>query len=102
MSGHAALRRPVDATAPATRGTRNPWLALLWVFAVVLVSLGVWGQAKAFELQTAPWRGQPPVEDFYVLPVVLGTLAPWLVAIGLVAAAGATLLHAVRWLRVHE
>ena len=111
MSGPHEVRRTLfpDAEAPprghdATpreRVARNPWLVMLWIFAVTLVSLGVWGQAKLFEFQTAPWRGQPPVEDFYVLPVVLGTFAPWFVAIGLMAAAGAVLLHSMRWLRMH-
>jgi hypothetical protein len=106
----------VDVAAPDPKlaepsARRNPWLFALWAMAVLLVSVGVWGQLYAIELGQGEHLSYllgtgdgttysaPSVTDFYVLPVVLATFAPWLVAIGLGAAVAATLVHALAWMR---
>ena len=93
------------------RNRRNPWLVLLWVLAVILTCAGFWAQLYGIELTRGKHLGYvigtgegttfsaPSVIDFYVLPVVLASFAPWLVAMGLAAAVGATLVHALAWTR---
>jgi len=93
------------------RPRRNPWLAVLWVIAVVFVCAGVWARIYGIELENGmhlsyllgtgegTTYSAPSVTDFYVLPVVLSTFAPWLVAAGLLAAVAATFVHALQWMR---
>jgi len=93
------------------RPRRNPWLVVLWVFAVVLTCGGFLSQLYGIEMERGMHLGYvigagegttysaPSVIDFYVLPVVLASFAPWLVGIGLGAAVAATLVHALMWMR---
>jgi len=83
----------------------NPWLAALWLAAVVLVAAGIWGQVY---LETTIYRAMGAgyvealnAEGIAVIPAVIGSLAPWLVGIGLAAAIGATAIHSLRWYRTH-
>jgi len=83
----------------------NPWLAALWLAAVVLVAAGIWGQVY---LETTIYRAMGAgyvealnAEGIAVIPAVVGSLAPWLVGIGLAAAIGATAIHSLRWYRTH-
>ena len=100
-----------DPVPVAVRPRRNPWLFLLWGFAVVLTCGGFWAQLYGIEMEKGMHLGYvigtgegttysaPSVIDFYVLPVVLASFAPWLVGIGLAAAVAATLVHALAWMR---
>ena len=91
---------------PEPRTLLNPWLVALWVSALVLVVSGVWGQIY---LETTTYRTMGAgyvealnAEGLAVLPAVVGSLAPWLVAIGLAAAVGATAIHSLRWYGTHS
>lgn len=80
----------------------NPFLALLWLVAAALVGAGFWAQARVLDTP-APKPNEPPtVEEFYVIPAVLGATAPWLIAIGLATVVVAVALHAFQWIRTHE
>jgi len=94
---------------PAGRG-RNPWLIVLWVLGFVLLAVGMWGLVQAAERAADPtyvmvegygseqYRA-PGVEDFYVVPIILASLAPWLVALGIGSIIAAATVHAVHWSR---
>jgi len=94
------LEMPVDA---ATRRPRpNPFLVLLWVLAAALVGLGFWAQARALAPLAVVADEPPTVEQFYVIPAVLGAIAPAMIAIGLAAIVAAVSLHALQWARRHD
>jgi hypothetical protein len=87
----ASIVRPVDATR-----SRNPWLALLWVLAVALPLGGMAALLVVGAVELAP-----PSDPFtyYALTALLEGVAPWLVAAGLFALAGAGFIHALEWRR---
>jgi len=94
-----------ESEQPEPRPPLNPWLVALWASALVLMVAGVWGQIY---LETTTYRTMGAgyvealnAEGLAVLPAVVGSLAPWLVGIGLAAAVGATAIHSMRWFRTH-
>ena len=74
---------------------RNPWMLALLLLAATLTGAGV----TAFAVLALTSPDPVSVRDFYVVPEVLRSLAPWLLGLGLVAAVGALFLLAVRWRR---
>lgn len=79
--------------APPLRA--NPWIAVLWITAAVLIVAGVAGQTVAEVITAGPTAETPLVE--YVVPALLRALSPWLLIAGLLAGIGVMFLHAVRW-----
>jgi len=104
-------QEPLEPEDIQPRPRRNPWLGVLWVIAVAFVCAGVWARIYGIELENGmhlsyllgtgegTTYSAPSVTDFYVLPMVLSTFAPWLVAAGLLAAVAATFVHALQWMR---
>lgn len=93
-----AFQRGYDQPGPESAGPsvvapvdtrRNPWLAVLWGLAVLLIAGGVVLLTVVPSAETAT--------GVYVLPVVLPAVAPWVVGAGLAALVAAVTLHAVRW-----
>jgi hypothetical protein len=86
-------------TAPesqdATR-SRNPWLTLLWVLAVVLMLGGIAALLTVGALELAP-----PSDPFtfYVLTDLLAGVGPGLVGAGVGGFVGAVFIHALDWRR---
>ena len=81
----------VDAAAPSLAG--NPWVRVLWVAAPVLTVGGIAAQVYAQQL----FSQSTGVIFDYVLPSLLQSVSPWVVAAGLASGVGVTLLHAIRW-----
>ena len=79
--------------APPLRA--NPWAAVLWITAAVLIVAGVAGQTVAEVITAGPTAETPLVE--YVVPAMLRALSPWLLIAGLLAGIGVMFLHALRW-----
>ena len=76
---------------------RNPWLAVLWVLAVVFTI----GGTAALYYSTAALNS-PNLDNtvtFYVFPQLLQAVAPWLVGVGLATLSGVVFVHAVQWRR---
>ena len=73
----------------------NPWMLVLWLLAATLTGAGV--TALAALALTAP--DPESVQSFYVVPRVLGAVAPWLLVVGIAAGVGALFLQAIRWRR---
>jgi hypothetical protein len=99
-----------DVAEPPARQRFNPWLAALWVLAILLVALGVWGQvsriADVLDPTSSYYPGfgdeqyeTPSVQSYYVLPVVLATFSPWFFALGFGGVIAAITVHAVAWVR---
>ena len=72
---------------------RNPWLAVLWVLAAVLVVVGAWFAWQSGLPDTGTGADVVPV---FVLPAVFSALAPWVLGTGLAALVGAVFVHAQR------
>lgn len=73
----------------------NPWMLVLWLLAATLTGAGV----TSLAVLAFTTRDSSSVREFYVVPAVLGGLTPWLLGLGVAAAVGALVLHAVRWWR---
>jgi len=96
--------------APPVAKRRNPWLVVLWVLGILLTLAGLWGLFQAAERAMDPayvlvagygseqYRA-PGVEDFYVIPIILASLSPWLTALGIGSIIAASTVHAVQWSR---
>jgi len=97
---------PEEPEEPEPRTPLNPWLIALWVSALVLMVSGVWGQiyleTNTYRTMGAGYVEALNAEGLAVLPAVVGSLAPWLVGIGLAAAVGATAIHSLRWYGTHS
>lgn len=101
---------PIDEAQSAGRRRRNPWLIVLWILGVLLTAAGLWGLFQAAERAMDPayvlvagygseqYRA-PGVEDFYVIPIILASLSPWLTALGIGSIIAASTVHAVQWAR---
>jgi hypothetical protein len=99
-----------DPAPPHAPLRRNPWLIVLWLLGILLTALGLWGLFQAAERATDPayvlvsgygseqYRA-PGVEDFYVIPIILASLSPWLTALGIGSIIAASTVHAVHWSR---
>ena len=95
---------------PSVAVRRNPWLIVLWVLGILLTIAGLWGLFQAAERAMDPayvlvagygseqYRA-PGVEDFYVVPIILASLSPWLTALGIGSIIAASTVHAVQWSR---
>jgi hypothetical protein len=95
---------------PVEKARRNPWLIVLWIIGIALTALGLWGLFQAAERALDPtyvlvagygseqYR-TPDVEDFYVVPIILASLSPWLTALGIGSIIAASTVHAVHWSR---
>jgi hypothetical protein len=83
----------VQLTQPSLKG--NPWIVVLWVLGIGLTLAGLVGswvaQSRLVDQVAAT------AIDYYVIPNVIQTLAPWAFAIGLAVIAAVALLHAARW-----
>ena len=80
-------------SALALRG--NPWVATLWVVAVLLLTAGFFGTWRSQSI----YVGATPINDMneIVMFQVLQTLSPSLVLVGLLVLGGLFFLHAVSW-----
>jgi hypothetical protein len=83
----------VQLTQPSLKG--NPWIVVLWVLGIGLSLAGLIGswvaQSRLVDQVAAT------AIDYYVIPNVIQTLAPWAFAIGLAVIAAVAVLHATRW-----
>ncbi len=83
----------VQLTQPSLKG--NPWIVVLWVLGIGLTLAGLIGswvaQSRLVDQVAAT------AIDYYVIPNVIQTLAPWAFAIGLAVIAAVAVLHATRW-----
>jgi hypothetical protein len=89
-----ARDEPPTTTAGLTlRG--NPWVASLWVVAVLLLTAGFFGTWRSQSI----YVGATPINDMneIVMFQVLQTLSPSLVLVGLLVVGGLFFLHAVSW-----
>ncbi len=96
------LPEPVDPQvrdeSPALSGLTlrgNPWVASLWVVAVLLLTAGFFGTWRSQSI----YVGATPINDMneIVMFQVLQTLSPSLVLVGLLVLGGLFFLHAVSW-----
>jgi hypothetical protein len=73
----------------------NPWVASLWVVAVLLLTAGFFGTWRSQSI----YVGATPINDMneIVMFQVLQTLSPSLVLVGLLVLGGLFFLHAVSW-----
>ncbi len=73
----------------------NPWVATLWVVAVLLLTAGFFGTWRSQSI----YVGATPINDMneIVMFQVLQTLSPSLVLVGLLVLGGLCFLHAVSW-----
>jgi hypothetical protein len=73
----------------------NPWVATLWVVAVLLLTAGFFGTWRSQSI----YVGATPINDMNEIVTfqVLQTLSPSLVLVGLLVLAGLFFLHAVSW-----
>ena len=92
------LGEPLEAaSAERTPRGRNPWMAVLWILAIVLLSFGL---SAAFISNSMMLAGNfNSVSEYYVIPKTLESVAPWFVAVGLASVVGVVFMHAVRWER---
>ena len=74
---------------------RNPWMVVLWVLGFALLIFGVSAEWVSRSMLLA--ANFNTVQEFYVIPKTLESLAPWFVAVGLASIVGVVFLHAVRW-----
>ncbi len=74
---------------------RNPWMIVLWVLGFALLIFGVSAEWVSRSMLLA--ANFNTVQEFYVIPKTLESLAPWFVAVGLASIVGVVFLHAVRW-----
>jgi hypothetical protein len=83
----------VQLTQPSLAG--NPWVVVLWVLGIGLTLAGLIGswvaQSRLVDQVAAT------AIDYYVIPNVIQTLAPWAFAVGLAVIAAVAVLHATRW-----
>ena len=84
---------PPTASGLELRG--NPWVATLWVVAVLLLTAGFFGTWRSQSI----YVGATPINDMneIVMFQVLQTLSPSLVLVGLLVLGGLFFLHAVSW-----
>ena len=73
----------------------NPWVAVLWVVAVLMLTAGFFGTWRSQSI----YVGATPINDMneIVMFKVLQTLSPSLVLVGLLVLGGLVFLHAVSW-----
>jgi len=73
----------------------NPWVAALWVVAVLLLTAGFFGTWRSQSI----YVGATPINDMNEIVTfqVLQTLSPSLVLVGLLVLGGLFFLHAVSW-----
>ena len=85
--------QPPTESGPVLRG--NPWVATLWVVAVLLLTAGFFGTWRSQSI----YVGATPINDMneIVMFQVLQTLSPSLVLVGLLVLGGLFFLHAVSW-----
>jgi hypothetical protein len=83
------------ATVPGLALRGNPWVASLWVVAVLLLTAGFFGTWRSQSI----YVGATPINDMneIVMFQVLQTLSPSLVLVGLLVLGGLFFLHAVSW-----
>ena len=88
-----ARDQPPVGSALALRG--NPWVATLWVVAVLMLTAGFFGTWRSQSI----YVGATPINDMneIVMFQVLQTLSPSLVLVGLLVLGGLFFLHAVSW-----
>jgi hypothetical protein len=83
----------VEPEEPPAR--RNPWLIVLWMLGALMLAGGLGGLWLVQMLLSAP--NPESASSFYVVPVVLQSVAPWLAVVGLLTIVGVIFVHAVRW-----
>lgn len=83
------------SAAPGLRG--NPWVIVLWAIAILFPVGGLGMTWYSEQAAATPDVGSPVT--YYVLPAVLGAVAPLVLGVGLATLAGVVFLHAVRWRR---
>lgn len=81
---------PVETSPP-----RNPWIPILWITAAVFTIAGLVAQYTSIGISYSPTA--PTAAQEYVLPTVLGSLAPTLFMAGLATAIATLVIHALRW-----
>jgi hypothetical protein len=83
------------SAAPALTLRGNPWVATLWVVAVLLLTAGFFGTWRSQSI----YVGATPINDMNeaVMFQVLQALSPSLVLVGLLVLGGLLFLHAVSW-----
>ncbi|MGX5682207.1 hypothetical protein [Schumannella luteola] len=95
---HPSPAREAEVPIAAAAGLRgNPWVVVLWSVAVLFSAGGLGMTWYSQQLAVAPDVGTPV--SYYVLPAVLGAVAPIVLGVGLATLAGVLFLHAVRWRR---
>ena len=89
---------PLASPAEALEAPRrNPWLAVLWILAVVFTAAGA---AALYYSELA--LSTPNLDNTvasYVFPSLLQAVAPWLFGVGLATLSGVVFVHAVQWRR---
>lgn len=87
------LREAPPASGLTLRG--NPWVASLWVVAVLLLTGGFFGTWRSQSI----YVGATPINDMNEIVTfqVLQTLSPSLVLVGLLVLGGLIFLHAISW-----
>ena len=83
----------VQLTQPSLKG--NPWIVVLWVLGIGLTLAGLIGSWQAQSRLVN--QAAATAIDYYVIPNVIQTLAPWAFAVGLAVIAAVAVLHATRW-----
>jgi hypothetical protein len=82
-----------DGTKGAGRAGFNPFIAILWILAAILVVGGIWVFTNAFSTGPTSSSGSVP------LGFVLINFAPWAVLSGTLAVMTLLFWHAAQWQR---